>query len=86
MSFFSPPFSLKHRSIACVIQPLSLGPSSISLGHLSLILYHLDIGQYHYNMCLQPISLRCNTSLVPMPHGFLITLGLIVTCHYGLCQ
>jgi hypothetical protein len=39
----------------------------------------------------QPMSLRCNTSLVPMPlrpmpYGFPTTLGHIVICHYGLCQ
>ncbi len=33
----------------------------------------------------QPMSLTCNTSLVPMPHGFPTTFGVIVICHHGLC-
>jgi hypothetical protein len=37
------------------------------------------------------MSLRCNTSLVPMPlrpmpYGFPNSLGHIVICHSGLCQ
>jgi hypothetical protein len=75
--------------MCCSLEPLSIITCNDVLQFPTTRHYHSS--SITTTCVTQPMSLRCNTSLVPMPlrpmpHGFPTTLGFNVICHYGLCQ